>query len=58
MCELDGSYAKVRKNETHYFCSDKSGMAIGNYSVELSDALSDRINCSKYFAYGHKMYFL
>lgn len=46
MCQPDGQFGRVQRNETHYFCADNFGIQIGNYG-QLVEA-QDKINCSKF----------
>lgn len=51
MCQPDGWYDRVQRNETHEYCVDKYGIPIEGYGQLLfeegMDSNATRINCSK-----------
>lgn len=46
-CQPDGYYARIQQNDTHKFCSDKSGNRISNYAAILGSPEANTMTCSK-----------
>ncbi|XP_059614092.1 uncharacterized protein LOC132260156 [Phlebotomus argentipes] len=49
MCQPDGFFARIQRNDTHKFCADKFGMSIRNYNAVLGseDANTMTCNCAR-----------
>jgi hypothetical protein len=45
-CQPDGYYARIQKNHTHVFCSDRFGKPIEPYILERSDERANTMNCN------------
>lgn len=45
MCQPDGYFNRVQRNETHFYCADKFGEPIEDFG-QLVDAV-EKINCSE-----------
>ncbi|CRK99618.1 CLUMA_CG012930, isoform A [Clunio marinus] len=45
ICDLDGSYAPVQKNDLSLFCADKNGERIEEFSVSKDSPDADSMNC-------------
>lgn len=45
MCQPDGYFNRVQRNETHFYCADKFGIQIGNYGQFVEEQAN--IDCSK-----------
>lgn len=55
MCQPDGWFDRVQRNDTHFYCADQFGEPIGDYGEILGDSVEERknpaINCSELLSF-------